>query len=148
MARYFYPVVFLTILVSGCDIFESQSEICHPRGNDLQIFSKELAKRDVRFESNDRKGCITVFGLDESTLLEIRESIFGVTPPEGLHIGWPIEATGEVDGVLFSINESDRILKRLEEEKIKTKIMIYYGDEYLVWEEKDNEQVRKIINNQ
>ena len=67
--------------------------------------------------------------------------------PEGRHIGWPIKAVGTVGDVTFELNEPERILKRFAEEGIKPQFVEGHGLKFLVWDEKDDEMVKKIIGN-
>ena len=145
MAKPYISLVFILITLAACDYLGGQTESCYPRGNDIQIFSNELKKEGIKFEKSNRKDCIIVYGLDAKKDKEIREKLFGVPPPQGLNVGWPIVAYGEVDGKKFKIDESSRIMERLKEEHINTKIMIYFGDKYLVWEKKDDKIVREIL---
>ncbi len=71
----------------------------------------------------------------------------GVSIPKNYHIGWPVEAWGEVDGKRFKLDEENRILERLESEDIEFKITTYHGRKFLVWNENDDDSVQKIINN-
>ena len=147
MAMYTFGILIFLVLV-GCDVLTKETEVCYPDSGNLQKFSDELVREDISFRKADRPGCVVVADLDENSHRRIRERVFGTPPPEGLHIGWPIVAYGLVDGQKFELDENGRVLKRLKEENIDTKIVTYFGDEYLVWSEKDDAKVRKILNNQ
>ncbi len=71
----------------------------------------------------------------------------GVTVPEKYSRSWPIEAWGEVDGERFELDETGRVLEQLKTEGIKYKLVPYYNTEFLVWDEKDNACVQKILIN-
>lgn len=133
------------MVLSACDYLGEQSETCFPRGNDIELFSSELKKEGIKYEESTKKGCVIVYGLSDDKFKEIREKIFGVAPPDGLFVQWPLIFIGEVDGQRFEMDQSERIMQRFKEENINTKIMVFYGDEYLVWDEKDNTKAREII---
>jgi len=134
-------VVFM--LSAGCDVLDSHSESCFGDAKHLEMFSSELTKRGIRNESSGSENCINVFNLSADESTEIRTSIFGSAPPKHLSIGWPIEAWGEIDGVRFQLNESERVSRRLAQLKIETSFTTYYGRKYLVWSKEDDLKVLK-----
>jgi hypothetical protein len=140
-----FPVVFLSIL-SACDL--SSAQICYPDEDNLNLLISELEKQKISYEKGTENGCIFVKGLTDKKYEEIREKLFGSSPPQGLSISWPIEAYGVVDGVKFKLDETKRILDRLKEENIEFTFMTYFDQEYLVWNKKDDVLVRKILKNQ
>ncbi len=121
--------------------------MCFPTEGNIEKFVNELNTRGISNSPDANPDCVKITGESNESILRIREKLFGVPPPKDFHVGWPIEATGIVDGVEFKLDETKRILDRLKTEDVTTTIITYHGRQYLVWEEKDDRLVRKIIGN-
>lgn len=70
----------------------------------------------------------------------------GVTIPEKYHVGWPIESWNVVGDKKYKLDQSDWMLEQLDAESINYELVKYRDKKYLIWSEKDDGCVQKIIN--
>ncbi|MBW3227757.1 hypothetical protein [Marinobacter adhaerens] len=137
--------ILLSFLVLGCTESFSKTKACYYPEGAIEQFENELNKQGYTYESSDDPHCVSVIGLSDEDHKRIRESLFGVSPPENLSVGWPITTYMIYDGKKYAKNNSKLYLKRLEDQGVKVRFMTYFGKRFLVWQEKDDATVRKIL---
>ena len=141
------------VMLSGCGYFDHVADVCFDKATHFNSFIEELDNRDIEHgitkSNSNSEGmiCTSVKGLSIPEYTEIKDKLFGQQPPEKFSLAWPIKTWAIVDGVKHPIDKSSRILKGLKVRKIETRIVTYYDLEFLVWEEKDDQIVRAIIEN-
>ena len=140
------------VMLSGCGYFDHVNKVCFSEEKYFNAFIEELDNRDI--EHGIAKGniedmtCASVLGLSVSENTAIRAQVFGVQPPANFSINWPSETWVVIDGKRHhKIDKSERILNSLKSRGIDTSIITYFDTEFLVWEEKDDQIVRAIIEN-
>lgn len=140
------------IVLSGCGYFDTASDVCFSKAKHLNSFIAELDNQDIEHGIAKSNGegmtCASVSGLGDTGFVTIRAKVFGQQPPANFSINWPSEIWVIIDGKRHhKIDKSERILEGLKSRDIKTKIITYFDREFLVWEEKDDQIVRAIIEN-
>ena len=93
----------------------------------------------------DQEPSIEIVAYDPT--LDYFEDTEGNRVPKDRHIGWPIEAKGIVGDIEFPLDESGRITDRLKSNGVEIEFVKFYGNNYMVWSKKDDDCVKKIIDN-
>jgi hypothetical protein len=135
------------ILISACDGLATDTTICYYQGDALSRMVVELDREGISHAPSSDPNCVIVSDLSAQKNEELSERVLGRALPEGRHIGWPIEAYATIRGETRRIDESGRILQRIEEEGLQVEFISYAGRDFLVWEDADDAAIQKIINN-
>ena len=130
-------VILLTAIFSiGCghsNIQRSDLEdkSCYPNPLHQLLFAYGLNNEKIMYRS-DGTGCFYTKYNDQEKIEHIQEIVFGKAPPLSLR-------------VYRGKNSNTKLVKSLDKHGVKTYRIVFFGDDYIAWKEKDAVKVDSFL---
>jgi len=130
-------VVLLTAIFSiGCGHSNIQKsdlddKSCYPNPLHQLLFAYGLNNEKIMYRA-DGTGCFYTKYKDQEKVERIQEVVFGKAPPLSLRI-------------YQGKNSKARLVKSLNNHGVKTYKIVFFGDDYIAWKEKDAVKVDSFL---